>query len=276
MVRTKLFVEHNKILRQLQSELQLQGFAPYTQRNYIAYCKEFLQSTDNITVEHIKLFLSHKITSQSSPATIAVYRSAILFLCNEVLDLGITKIKTPKIPRSLPIVANKNELHTLFTSLSTKSRLMVQLIYASGLRVSELVALQVTDVEFEDGHGWVRAGKGAKDRMFIIPQSLGKDIQRYIRKRSQESQYIFAGQQGNQMTTRNVQKIIKNAVEKTAITKKLSPHKLRHSFATHLLEAGNDIRVIQELLGHANLQTTQIYTHVTKNTLKNVKSPLEQ
>jgi integrase/recombinase XerD len=269
------------VLKQLEAELKLRGFSKHTRRNYLSVNGEFLNFANkepkDITATDVKVFLAHELTEKdASPATLALHRSAILFLCNDMFELGLTKIKTPKIPKKLPIVASKDELSELFNVLSVKSRLIVQLIYAAGLRVSEVVALRVHDLEFEQEHGWVRDGKGGKDRMFIIPSHLAKDIQKYLRKRDVQSEYLFPGRNGTQMTTRNVQKIVKNAVERAALTKKLSPHKLRHSFATHLLEAGNDVRVIQELLGHANLQTTQIYTHVTKSTLKGVKSPLEK
>lgn len=274
------YMNNSQIIQEVQAELQLQGASPNTLRNYLRTTHDFLtyvsKEPSSINTADIKLYLSHLLSDKnSSPATVALARSAILFLCKEVLKLSIQTIKTPKIPKKLPIVATKDELSILFDHLNTKSRLLVQLIYASGLRVSELVSLKKGDLELSEGHGWVRNGKGGKDRLIIIPAHLCKEIQRFITK-NKDSEYVFPGQNGSKMSTRNVQKIIKTAVERAAINKKLSPHKLRHSFATHLLEAGNDIRVIQELLGHSNLQTTQIYTHVAKTTLKAVKSPLEK
>ncbi len=268
------------ILQNLQTELRLRGFSPNTIRNYISINRNFLdfikKSIDEIETSDVKLYLSHLLQDKKdAPATVSLARSAILFLFSEVLDKPFKSIKTPKIPKKLPVVATKHELTALFAHLSLKSRLLVQLIYAAGLRVSELVSLRVEDLEIDEGHGWVRDGKGGKDRLFIIPPHLGKEIQKYLAKRKISSGFVFPGREGRQMTTRNVQKIIKNAVTRAHIKKHLSPHKLRHSFATHLLEEGNDIRIIQELLGHANLQTTQIYTHVAVTTLKNVKSPLE-
>jgi len=274
-------MDKEKLLARFKAELQLRGFSPYTLRNYLQVGSEFLshinKEENEINNLDVKTFLADMITNkQSSPATVALARSAILFLCNDILELGITKVKTPKIPKKLPVVASKNELDILFDALNEKSSLLVQLIYAAGLRVSEVVALKVEDFEFEENHGWVRNGKGGKDRMFIYPKKLSKEIQNYMRKKKIKQGYVFPGRSAEMMSTRNVQKIISTAVKKLSISKKLSPHKLRHSFATHLLEAGNDIRIIQELLGHSNLQTTQIYTHVAKDTLKNIKSPLEK
>jgi len=274
-------MDNKQILTLLKVELQLRGFSKYTLRNYIKTSSDFLTHTnklsENINNTDVKGFLTSLIAEKkASPSTVALARSAVLFLCNEILERNISKIKTPKIPQKLPIVASKTELDLLFNVLNTKSKLIVQIIYAAGLRVSEVVALKLEDFEFDENHGWVRDGKGGKDRMFIYPGKLSKEIQNYLRKKKIKSGFIFPGRNGEMMSTRNVQKIISTALQKIAITKKLSPHKLRHSFATHLLEAGNDVRIIQELLGHSNLQTTQIYTHVAKDMLKNVKSPLEK
>jgi len=274
-------MNHSDVIELLTAELELRGFSSNTVRNYILANSDFLKSTtksiDDITHIDIKLYMAKLLREKNyAPATLALIRSAILFLFNEVLEKNIKKINTPKIPKKLPIVASKNELEKLFSHLSTKSRLLVQLIYASGLRVSELVNLKINDMEFSENHGWVRDGKGGKDRLFILPEKLSKEIKKYIHKRKVESEFVFPGRGGGKMTMRNVQLIVKNAARNAHITKDLTPHKLRHSFATHLLESGNDIRIIQELLGHSNLQTTQIYTHVTKTTLKGVKSPLEE
>lgn len=274
---------NQQILKKSASELKLRGFSEYTYRNYTSLYKKFFDWLDknnskieNVLVDDIKLFLSEELSEkQLSPATLSLHRSALLFLFNEVLDRNFKTIKTPKIPKKLPIVANKKELHCLFDQLSKKSRLLVQLMYASGLRVSEIVQLQRKDLEFAQNHGWVRGGKGGKDRLFIMSPQLSEDMQEYLAARTNNSPYIFPGRNGEKMSTRNVQKIVKKAAFDAGIDKSITPHKLRHSFATHLLEAGNDIRVIQELLGHSNLQTTQIYTHVTKTTLQNIKSPLE-
>lgn len=272
-------MDSSTALTKLHSELLLRGFSPKSIRNYMHANSEFFKHADidptKVQTENIKSFLAKMIGEGMSASTVALTRSAILFMYKEVLDVPIKSIKTPKIPKKLPIVANKNELDLIFSQLNEKSRMIVKLIYASGLRVSEVVALKVKDLELDEGHGWVRDGKGGKDRLIVIPEQLVVGIKRYLRKRSVESEYLFPGREGGEMTTRNVQKIVSTAVKNAALTKGITPHKLRHSFATHLLENGNDIRIIQELLGHANLQTTQIYTHVTKSTLKGIKSPLE-
>ncbi|MCF7799017.1 tyrosine-type recombinase/integrase [Candidatus Woesearchaeota archaeon] len=273
-------MEKEHIFNKLRAEVQLRGFSKYTIRNYIHTTRDFLEymkkPLKDMDPTDVKLYLSYLIQEkQAAPSTVALAKSAIIFLFSEILDKPLKTITTPKIPQKLPIVATKDELSALFDTLPLKSQLLVKLVYAAGLRVSEVVALRVDDLEFAEGHGWVRDGKGGKDRLFIIPKGLSKDIKKYLAKRKISSGFIFPGRDGSRMTTRNVQKIVKEAVSRAKINKSLTPHKLRHSFATHLLESGNDVRIIQELLGHANLQTTQIYTHVTTTTLKQVRSPLE-
>ena len=187
----------------------------------------------------------------------------------------VDKITPPKIPKKLPTVLSKEEVKKLIeVTTHEKSRLIIKLLYATGLRLSECLNLKIEDLELNEKMGWVRSGKGAKDRLFTLPDILINDIQRYTRINGITSGHLFRGRKGS-MTPRNVQKIFNYAGKKAGLNKRVTPHKLRHSYATHLLEAGTDIRVIQELLGHSNLQTTQIYTRVSKEELKKVKSPLE-
>ncbi|MGM5480395.1 MAG: site-specific tyrosine recombinase/integron integrase [Nanobdellota archaeon] len=274
----KISQKNKDIISDVFDEMELRGFSTYTIRNYLHNIIQFFEfhNKNDFDQKDIKRFLAHLLrTKHSSPATLSLSRSALLFLSNEILGKQITSIKTPKISQRLPVVLSKEELNALFDQLNEKSRLLVTLLYASGLRVSELVSLKVTDFEFEKNYGWVREGKGNKDRMFVFSKELSEDLQRFIKKHDLKN-YVFTGRFDKPMTTRNVQKIISSASKRAQITKQVTPHKLRHSFATHLLEAGNDVRVIQELLGHSNLQTTQIYTHVTSSTLRSVKSPIEK
>ena len=235
--------------------------------------KVFKKKPSKVTVSDIKLFLAHLITDKNmAPRSINLARSALLFYYNDVLGKGFINIKTPKVTASLPSVLTKSEVKTLIESTGTfKSRLIIQALYSSGLRVSELVRLKWSDLELDDKIAWVRSGKGGKDRMVILSELLVKTFKQIPKT----SEYIFPGKNGP-LTTKNIQKIVRLAAKKAKINKKVTPHTLRHSFATHLLEAGNDIRVIQELLGHSNLQTTQIYTHISSEHKKKVKSPLDE
>lgn len=152
---------------------------------------------------------------------------------------------------------------------------MVSLLYACGFRVSELINLKIQDLELQEKIGRARQAKGKKDRTFNIPEILIQELKERIEKqKSANLDYLFTGPKGK-ISSRNIQKIVKKAAEKAGIEKQVHPHTLRHSFATHLLEAGTDIRMIQELLGHSNLSTTQIYTHISTEELKKIKSPIE-
>ncbi len=152
---------------------------------------------------------------------------------------------------------------------------MVSLVYACGMRVSELVNLEIKDLDFEDKIGHIRQAKGKKDRIFNIPNFLAFKLKKQVEKQKEDNQkYLFTGPKGR-LSTRNIQKIVKSSAKKAGIKKDVHCHTLRHSFATHLLENGSDIRMIQVLLGHASLSTTELYTHVSAEQIKKVKSPIE-
>jgi len=147
------------------------------------------------------------------------------------------------------------------------------LLYSSGLRVSEIVNLTKQNLDFNENTGWVRGGKGKKDRMFIFSAKLGKKLEKFINK-NKDWKYVFS--KTKPLTTRNIQKIVQNTAKKAGLEKPVHPHTLRHSFATHLLDKEVDLRKIQELLGHSSIATTQIYTHISNEQLKSIKNPLDE
>jgi len=265
-----------EMLKKLETELKLRGYSKKTLEAYRKYNKDFLRfikkAPAKISVDDVKFYLAHMISDkESAPRTTNLARSAILFYYNDVLEKGFTNVKTPKIKASLPSVLTKKEVKKLIECAGTaKSRLIIMTLYSSGLRVSELVNLKWKDLEQADKVAWVRGGKGSKDRMIILSDAIIKSFEQL----SKDSAYIFPGRQGP-LTTRNIQNIVSNAKNIAKIDKKVTPHTLRHSFATHLLEDGTDIRIIQELLGHSNLQTTQIYTHISSEQKKKITSPMD-
>ncbi len=268
-------------LKKLETDLKLRGSSPKTVKAYLFHVSTFLKSTqksiEDMDVEDIRNYLADLIADKKmAPASLAVVKAALKFFFHEIVkNPMLADLKTPKIPRKLPTVLSKEEVKILIEAAPTnKSRLLIQFLYASGLRVSELANMKVEDLELTKRMGWVRKGKGSKDRMFILSESLVKTLGVYIKEHKLQAGPLFPGENGC-MSTRNIQEILKRTAEKTNITKIVTPHKLRHSFATHLLESGTDIRIIQELLGHSNLQTTQIYTHVSSEQLRKVKSPLD-
>lgn len=268
-------------LKTLETELKLRGSSPKTVITYLYHTQAFLKTlskpAEETTLDDIKAYLGNLLSDKSlSPASLAIVRASLKFYFHEILKKPIlADLKTPKIPKKLPTVLSKEEIKSLIEAApTTKSRLMIQFLYATGLRVSELTHIKAEDLEPSKGIGWVRKGKGSKDRMFLLPTKLAKEIETYQKEKGIKKGPLFLGEDGA-ISTRNIQEILKRTAEKTNIQKTVTPHKLRHSFATHLLEAGTDIRIIQELLGHSNLQTTQIYTHVSSEQLRKVKSPLD-
>jgi integrase/recombinase XerD len=265
------------MLGKLETELKLRGFSLNTLKAYRQYNLFFLKfiqkQPSGVTEEDIRQYLA-SIIGKNSARTVALAKAALKFFYDEVLKRNIVTLRTPKAEKKLPVVLSKAEVKRLLSGASSKkSRLMLMLFYSSGLRLSECIRLKRTDLDLEDRTGWVRKGKGGKDRLFILSDTLIAELKQYFNEEP-EKEFIFSGRNGI-MSARNVQKIVKTAARNANINKKVSPHTLRHSFATHLLDSGVDIRKIQELLGHSNLQTTQIYTKVSAEELKKVKSPLD-
>ncbi|MDP2906996.1 MAG: tyrosine-type recombinase/integrase [Nanoarchaeota archaeon] len=269
-----------EILKKLETELKLRGFSPNTVKAYTTANTLFLEwikkQPEQVTEQDVKDYLGHLISDKKiAPSSIALKKAALKFLFDEILKKGIVNFKTPKIPKQVPVVLTRDEVRKLIDSAgSYKSKVIIQFLYSSGLRLSELINLKINDLEIKEKIGWVRRGKGNKDRMFLLSETIIKELEKYMLTLDANEKYLFPGVEGH-VSARNVQKIIENATERACLRKKVHPHMLRHCFATHLLDAGVDIRKIQELLGHANLQTTQIYTSVSKEELKKVKSPLD-
>lgn len=262
-------------MKDLISELKLRGYSKNTFDAYLRYNKELIdyikKPISEIDGQDIKYYLAHLVSDKMlSARSVNLARAAVLFYHKELLSKNIPKIKTPKIDNSLPVVLSKDEIKLLFESASTKkSELILKFLYSGGLRVSELVNLKWSDLN-EDNTGWVRSGKGSKDRLIVLSGSLMDELRGF----SRESEFVFPGRNGV-LSSKNVQLIVSLTAKRAGIKKSVTPHTLRHSFATHLLESGTDIRVIQELLGHSNLQTTQIYTHISSEQKRKIKNPLD-
>jgi len=265
-----------KEVEKLRTELKIRGFSPLTIRNYSFFVEKFInrigKGCNNLNEDDAKLYLSEMFEDKSKN-TIMLAAASLKFFYKEILAKDFDNVKIPKKDKKLPEVLSKAEIRSLIDSTDNrKSRLIISFLYSSGLRVSELVNLKVNDINLEENTGWVRKGKGSKDRMFTISKTLCEELKEYLEERDNE--YVFS--KNNPLTTRNIQKIVKGTKERAGINKKVTPHTLRHSFATHLLENGTDIRVIQTLLGHSNLNTTQVYTHISSEQIKKVENPLEK
>lgn len=268
-----------EFLEKIDVELKISKNSEHTIKNYVRANLELLNFLDkapeDVTEDDVKKYLS-KISNRAS-SSIILFLAAIRYSFSNILKKDPTAgIKRPKRERKLPTVLSKQEIRKLLNSIENKkTKLMMAMLYACGFRVSELINLKIEDLDFEEKIGHVRQGKGRKDRMFNISSFLFKPLKIQIEQQEQNNhEFLFTGPKGK-LTDRNIQKLLKKATEKAGIKKNVHPHTLRHSFATHLLEDGTDIRLIQELLGHSDLSTTQLYAHVSSEQIKKIKSPID-
>ncbi len=268
-------------LIELENEIKLRGFSNRTLKAYKYHVSKMLDYIKkvpfNIQNEDVKSYLLYLINKNYNNNSVRLCRAAIIFYFKNVIkkDIKIEELPSIKKSQSLPKVLSKEDVQKLISVTNNiKHRLIIKILYSSGLRVSELVNLKTNEIDTERNTINVKSGKGKKDRITLLASSIKKDLLDYLCKRKRQNEYLFSGREG-EYTIKSVQKVIDKAAKKAGIIKKVTPHMLRHSFATHLLEQGTDIRYIQKLLGHNNLETTQIYTHVSNVDLKNIKNPLD-
>jgi len=274
-------MEVGEFLDKLRVELKISKNSDHTLRNYVRANQALLNYTNklpsDITPDDVKLYMADNLADKAS-SSIILFLAAVKYAHFNILGVDPTvKIKRPRKERHLPVVLSKEEVTSILSAIENKkSHLMISILYACGLRVSELVNLKVLDLDFAEKVGHVRQGKGRKDRIFNIPESLSQKLQEQANlQRTQQQEHLFSGPLGA-LSPRNIQKIVETSARNAGIEKHVHPHTMRHSFATHLLESGVDIRMIQELLGHADLSTTQQYAHVSTKQLKKIKSPLDE
>lgn len=260
-------------------EMRLRNYSPKTIKAYTAVARDiygqYKKPLRELSTVEIKKYLLEKQSRGAASQTIALCANAINFIFREIYKRkDFEKIKQPKRSQKLPVVLSREEIRKLIAVTDNlKHKLIIALAYGAGLRVSEAVRLKVGDVNLDELTVIIRQGKGKKDRLSVLPQALSADLQKITAGRGGE-EYVFESNRGGKLTEMSAQKIFYKAMEKAVINKPASFHSLRHSFATHLLENGTDVRYVQELLGHANIRTTQVYTRVTNPVLKNIKSPL--
>ena len=265
-------------LERAERELRIRNYSRktvesylYGLKRYFDFIKSDFERADN---EHIKNFLLSCEQNNSSPQSRNLFLNAIKFYYQKVVGGGeqITVASAKKNQR-LPAVLSRDEIVSLIaTTENTKHKLLLALAYGCGLCVSEVVNLRVKDINLEELIIHIKQAKGKKDRITIFPERLVADIQNLIAGKDGDG-IVFASERGGKITTRTAQKVFEQCLKKSGIHRDATFHSLRHSFATHLLENGVDVRYIQELLGHQNIRTTQIYTKVTNPSIKNIKSP---
>jgi site-specific recombinase XerD len=259
----------------LKNKMKARGFSEKTQKSYLFHCNEFLkQMKTDATDEEIQDYFI-RLQEKHDVLTINLRVSAVKFMFVVLFNRKIN-VKYMKRPRRLPEVLTRQETVAIITNIKNhKHCLLIQTIYGCGLRVSEAIELRKENLIFDDNVIIIKEGKGRKDRIVKMPLSIAEQLKAYIDSRNDDNPYVFDSNMGGHLTIKSVQLIVKKACKKAEIKRSIHVHTLRHSFATHLLEQGTDLRVIQRLLGHSNIKTTEIYTHVSRNLIKNVVSPLD-
>lgn len=314
-----------KLLDQVRERIRVKHYSIRTERQYVQWIKRFIlyhgkRHPQEMGMAEVEAFLTHlAVEGKVSASTQNQALSALLFLYKEVLLIDLpwlNNVVRAKQPQRLPNVLTRTEVRAVLVRMSGIHGLMANLLYGTGMRLMECVRLRVKDVDFERGEILIRDGKGAKDRVTMLPESLKASLQAHLQQRralfdddarlgkasvylpdalerkypnaSTEWawQYIFPSgsysfdprsgvERRHHIDEKLLQRAMKKAVQASGIAKPATPHTLRHSFATHLLDSGYDIRTVQELLGHKDVQTTMIYTHVLNKGGRGVRSPLD-
>jgi integron integrase len=314
-----------KLLDQVRGKIRLKHYSIRTEQAYVDWIKRFIlhngkKHPNELGAEEVEAFLTHlAVQGRVAVSTQNQAKSALLFLYREVLGdelPWLDNVEQAKAPKRLPVVLTREEVQKVLSQLEGQHRLAAGLLYGAGLRILECLRLRVKDVDFARKEILVRDGKGFKDRVTMLPQSLIPALQQHLERvkalheqdlqagygavflpnaldrkypnaaREWGWQYVFpsanlstdprSGEvRRHHVQDQAVQRAVKQAVRKAGLVKPATPHTFRHSFATHLLEGGYDIRTVQELLGHSDVSTTMIYTHVLNKGGRGVASPLD-
>ncbi len=314
-----------KLLDQVRGKIRLKHYSIRTEQAYLDWVKRFVlfqqkRHPAEMGAAEVEAFLTHlAVAGKVSASTQNQAKAALLFLYREVLEIQLPwldNVEQAKVPRRLPVVLTQAEVKNLLDRMKGTHQLIAKLLYGTGMRLMECMRLRVKDVEFDRRELIVRDGKGFKDRMTMLPDSLLEPLKVHLARvkalhhddlqagfgsvylpdalerkypnagREWGWQYIFPSTKlsvdprsgvtrRHHADEKTIQRAIKQALRDADISKPASPHTLRHSFATHLLQSGYDIRTVQELLGHKDVATTMIYTHVLNRGGKGVLSPLD-
>jgi len=315
-----------KLLDQVRDKIRVKHYSIRTETQYLQWIKRFIffhgkRHPRDMGAAEVEEFLSHLATEGNvSASTQNQALSALLFLYREVLGIVLPWMDTmvrAKKPQRLPVVLNRSEVALVLERMEGTYSLMARLLYGTGMRLMECCRLRVKDIDFGQREILIREGKGAKDRVTMLPETLILPLQEHLLKRRRlyeddfakgmaevflpdalarkypnaasewAWQYVFPSgsysvdprsghERRHHIDEKLLQRAMKRAVAASGITKLATPHTLRHSFATHLLEGGYDIRTVQELLGHSDVSTTMIYTHVLNKGGRGVVSPLDR
>jgi site-specific recombinase XerD len=276
----------SELLHRVGDALTVRGYSPRTRKVYLGHLRRFLEwcggGDPQLPADparegeaYILDLIQQRGISRSYQNQVV---SALRFLCESVLEQPRMALRIPR-PRKehhLPAVLSPEEVGLMLRKTrNPKHRALLMLLYSAGLRVGEVVRLAPADLDVERGLLRVQRGKGRKDRYTLLARRAAEAVKLY-RDAYPTDRWLFPGaRSGRHLTTRSVQRIVKNAAAGAGIAKHVTAHTLRHSFATHLLEGGTNLRIIQDLLGHQSARTTQIYTHVARSMIESVRSPLD-
>jgi integrase/recombinase XerD len=273
----------NTLREKMLTELQLKGITPRTQKKYLRevgiMADYFDKPLDELGEKEVKGYLVHMLeTRKLSRGTYRGYVAGIKFLYKTTLNREevVEKIQYPKAKKTLPVVLDLAEIKAMLSVMENlKHRALLTITYSAGLRVSEAAKLKVTDIDSKRMMVRVQQGKGRKDRYSILSQTALELLRQYWRQ-YRPKEWLFEGQkERTHICYTSIRQIFVEAMKRAGITKPVSPHTLRHSFATHLIEAGTSLHHVQLLLGHRSPTTTTVYLHVSKMNLAQVSSPLD-
>ena len=264
------------LLTKLEEHLRLRNYSKETIKGYLLCIKKYLESNfvgkQGINKETAKQFVLFEL-KRKEPSSVSHSIFALEYFFKNVLNERIS-IPKPKRNKKIPEILTKEEIKKMINiTFNIKHKLILKVLYGCGLRVGEIINLSKKDINFNEKLIHIKLAKGKKDRFVKVPESLWTELEAYCKLNNEET--LFPSNRGGKLTKKTIGKIVKTAAEKANIKKDVYPHLLRHSFATHLFENGTDLRIIQKLLGHSDIKTTQIYTQISQANIKNIKSPLD-
>jgi site-specific recombinase XerD len=275
--------EPRPYVERLEQELKIRNLSVKTRKNYAAVLTKFLAAAGkppaSLTSDDLKTYLIRLHEKDGyAAATVNLAHGALSFFFGKVLKLPTAEFSLPRMkePQKIPAVYSTQEAGRIIRAPENiRHRLILMLAYGCGLRVSEIVKLKVKDLDWDHNLIWIRLAKGQKDRSVMFSAMLRRMLREYLDEHP-KYQYVFTvDYRHTHLTVRSAEKVYENACAKAGIQRKGGIHSLRHTFATHLLEKGTDLRYIQTLLGHADVRTTEIYTHVSSKNIANIQSPLD-
>lgn len=276
-------MKRQEIVEKFNKQIRIENYSEQTIKNYLSALKLFLEYVERLKVKQvtdkeIQNYLFYcKTEKKYSYSSMKQIIATISYLYKKVFNNPIPEALNVKFrkPSILPTVLSAKEISKILqVTKNIKHKTIKLLIYSAGLRLGKLLNLRIGDIDSESMKIHVKQGKGKKDRYVMLSENMLKMLREYY-KVYKPKEFIIEGQKGDKYSPKSVQSIFNAALKKTGIKKKATVHTLRHSFATHLLDEGTDIRYIQELLGHKRLATTQIYTHVSSYSINKIKSPAD-